>query len=442
MGSSDEKNNNEWAGKSTARRLPNPARASLPWSLYEALVERRVIVRGAGGDVELAGRVEPATGQPFAIVGTEENREAIARLEKDAHDFIVCARGTPEQLRRIQDRGRALRDALAHRDHLAAQVTELRDVNVTLLLREREAVSKASFAEADRLDAQRLREAALKLDVEERLLHAEACGRHRPAAGPCDCYVADVEALLTLAREVDDGAAEILESNAALLERARKAEEEIARLRGPSIAWEEAFPEALELVEKVSPVDALKLAELLDDLESEELVFLADNDRSIVARVMAAGGLTPQHHETAVLVEHLLAIQACTDRGHDFRPDPDYFEPRDVDYVCGRCGAAPPTKSTDAAADLAGLTTVLEELRAAPTPAAKIAIGERLAQQVDPADPGDERHYTMDEVSGWPVGDPPETQRGGKPVPEMRVKESCAPAEGAATIARWMRGEP
>ncbi len=44
-----------------------------------------------------------------------------------------------------------------------------------------------------------LRAAVLKLYVED-IIHANDCGQYRPAASPCDCYVTDIEALVSLVR--------------------------------------------------------------------------------------------------------------------------------------------------------------------------------------------------------------------------------------------------
>ena len=89
-----------------------------------------------------AAKLAPRSGQPFAIVGTEEARATIESFRLDAlslADLEERATDAPNGA------AAGLLSVLAHRDHLAAQVTELQAGSTATLLRSRETLS------ADRL---------------------------------------------------------------------------------------------------------------------------------------------------------------------------------------------------------------------------------------------------------------------------------------------------
>lgn len=90
------------------------------------------------------GTILPPTGEPFAIVGTEEARTTIEDFRQAATDLADLDDADPEKARGIAIDAAVILDVVAHRDHLAAQVTELQQSGTRL-------VERARLAEADAL---------------------------------------------------------------------------------------------------------------------------------------------------------------------------------------------------------------------------------------------------------------------------------------------------
>ncbi len=113
----------------------------------------------------------------------------------------------------------------------------------------------------------------------------------------------DASILLDLLAHRDHLAAQVTElqvSNTALLERAHAAESAAAHARAELAAEEDraagvyAGRETLRGRALDAEADALKLADLVDEFDDEEFVFLGDETRALVARLMTEGGLTPR----------------------------------------------------------------------------------------------------------------------------------------------------
>ncbi len=83
----------------------------------------------------MSDEIQKPNGKPFDIVGSDEAREAIEKLE----DWAESAMYTGDDRQRVWNTSSAVYSVLAHRDHLAAQVTELQASNTALLMRAREA---------------------------------------------------------------------------------------------------------------------------------------------------------------------------------------------------------------------------------------------------------------------------------------------------------------
>ncbi len=71
--------------------LPNPPRASIPWALLEALVERGLIVRGDDHEFVLADAAEPVA--PSQLAGIREAHRLLTEegqdRDADAADILA-----------------------------------------------------------------------------------------------------------------------------------------------------------------------------------------------------------------------------------------------------------------------------------------------------------------------------------------------------------------
>lgn len=311
-------------------------------------------------DEMVFARVPPAvtidapTSQPFAIVGTEEAREAIEKFREDAVELAGTGQNYEGQTELAQtERGLGIRadvllDVVRHRDALLHERGLLQG-----LLR----AGETSFAMARRiLPPSGLPFRFVSTEVGKATIAAVAAGTL--GAG----------ALLDLLAHRDHLAAQATElqaSNSALLDRERQAK-----------------------------ADALKLAVALDHMDDEYCIPVEDDMRAIVARVLVAGGATPRVLETSLLAAK---------------------EPRVAN--------AGPVDPKDAE---------IKRLRHAIKSAREMI-------RIEDSDDNHEAATFLDEAMAT---DPPETLRGGKAVPDKRIEKGSAPAEGAATIARWSRGEP